>query len=94
MDRCDGEEWSDDEWFCGATQQYVEDRGHSEEVLVDEGEQQPELQQHDEPVMEEFTIDDSFDEWTASFVGMRSQDCRDGGEYAKEVMMRSPVQAV
>ena len=52
---------------------------------MDEGEQQPELQQYDEPVMEEFTIDDSFDEWTASFVGMVSQDCRDGGDYAKEV---------
>ena len=85
MDRCDGEEWSDDEWFCGATQRYVEDKEHSEEALVDKGEQQTELQQQEEPVMEEFTMDDSFDEWIASLEVMMDQDCRNGGDNAKEV---------
>ena len=79
MGRCDGDEWSEEEWFCGATQQYVEDRGYSGEALVEES-----MQQLENTGMEEFTLDNSFEEWTASFIGIGSLSCS-GGKYAKEV---------
>ena len=83
MDRCDGDEWSEEEWFQGATQQYVEDRSYTGGALVDEC-VQPQLE---DTGMEEFILDDSFDEWTASFIGRESLGCG-GGMNAKEVEVR------
>ena len=48
MERCDGDKWSDDEWFQGATQQYVEARSHSEGCTGKEKGDTEELEWSDE----------------------------------------------
>ena len=67
MDRCDGGEWSDEELFLGETQRYVESTSSQERVV------QP---SQEEEVMEEFEIDDSFEDCTLSFLEVTSQDWR------------------
>ena len=72
MERCDGNSWSDEEWFLGATQKYVDDTS-SPEGAEDGGVEQ--VSHEEEGVMEEFVIDDSFEEWTATFLGRASLGC-------------------
>ena len=97
MEWCDGNEWSDDEWIQGATQQYVEDGNHSEGCIGKERDAEELLQREGEGLqrdgggMEEFVefeVDSSFDEWTATFLGRESLGCG-RNEVTKEVMMMS-----
>ena len=71
MERCDGNSWSDEEWFLEATQRYVDGMG-SPQGAVEGGVDQV---SREEEVIEEFVIDDSFEEWTATFLGRASLGC-------------------
>ena len=87
MGRCDGDEWSEEEWFQGASQQYVEDRS-SPKGDMEEGD---EGLQPDDAGMEEFIVDSSFEEWTASFLGREKLGCAKS-MVTKEVELRDDEQ--
>ena len=74
MERCDGNSWSDEEWFQGPMQRYVEDMSSPEGAVVGGVEHASQ----EEEVMEEFVIDDSIEEWTATFLGRASLGCGEG----------------
>ena len=80
MDRWDGGDWSEEEWFSSATQQYGEDQGHPGGLVEED-----ETQQLEDTGMVEFCMDESIDEWIASYSGVGSQACGEEGMHSKEV---------
>ena len=71
MERADKKSWSDEEGFLEATQEFVDDQCSIGGVNVVGGDERG----NQEVWMEEFDIDNSFDEWTATFLGRESLGC-------------------
>ena len=63
--------WSDGEGFLEATQEFVDDQCSLGGVNVVGGDERG----NQEVWMEEFDIDNSFDEWTATILGRESLEC-------------------